>query len=172
MTARIRQILVKEVVSLFDLKPGVVEDADDDMTTGLDDIRLTSNNSNIDPQQQKKQEYGYPKEELNSAVGYTAQMLDLIVRYLGIKLPFELYRKGIHIYIHSIPHSSLYPNQSKKPLFLEDDKNFRKFLTGVSMLNYDIAYLCYTQGAHIPLSQVANTLQNLMICCNAPSLGL
>lgn len=61
---------------------------------------------------------------------------------------------------------------SKMPLFLEDDKNFRRFLIGVSMLNYNIAYLCFTQGIHVPLSQVANTLQNLMACCKAPGLGL
>ncbi|ORZ14774.1 UV radiation resistance protein and autophagy-related subunit 14-domain-containing protein [Absidia repens] len=153
MTVRTRQILVKEAASLFDLKPGVVEDADDDD----DDPNISS---------------GYPKDELNSAIGYTSQMLDLIVRYLGIKLPFCLFRKDIYTYIRSIPHSRLYQNQSKMPLYLENDKNFRRFLIGVSMLNYNIVYLCYTQGVHIPLSQVANTLQNLLACCNAPGLGL
>ncbi|CAO3590941.1 unnamed protein product [Absidia cylindrospora] len=252
MTVRTRQILVKEAASLFDLKPGVVEDADDDdpsissvgmnsddvhkqqqylSTTVSTDTRSnstseendnvtdpatnsthvrprrlshvaddTTNNSNLQSStlaftksnrvSEKAQSYEdlyicgvtlparlidvsrYPKDELNSAIGYTSQMLDLIVRYLGIKLPFCLFRKDIYTYIRSIPHSRLYQNQSKMPLFLENDKNFRRFLIGISMLNYNIVYLCYTQGVHIPLSQVANTLQNLLACCNAPGLGL
>ncbi|KAI8329501.1 UV radiation resistance protein/autophagy-related protein 14 [Chlamydoabsidia padenii] len=161
MTARTRQILVKEAASLFDLKLGVVEDGDDDGT------HHTFPRLNTD-----LVEDSYPKEELNSAIGYTSQMLDLIVRYLGIKLPFCIFRKDIYTYIRSIPHSRLYPNQSKMPLFLEDEKHFKRFLIGISMLNYNIVYLCYTQGIQIPLSQVANTLQNLMACCDAPGLGL
>ncbi|KAI9307887.1 UV radiation resistance protein/autophagy-related protein 14 [Cunninghamella echinulata] len=153
MTARTRQILVKEVVSLFDLKPGVVE-----VDEGDGSIRTAINR--------------YPKDELNSAIGYTTQMLELIVGYLGIKLPFTIFRKDLRLYIRSIPHSRLYQSQSKMPLFLDDDKNFRKFLIGISMLNYDIAYLCYTQGVDIPLSQVANALQNILACCNSPQLGL
>ncbi|KAG2223582.1 hypothetical protein INT45_001664 [Circinella minor] len=57
------------------------------------------------------------------------------------------------------------------PLFL-DDKNLRRFTIGMAMLNYDIAYLCHTQGIEIPLSQVTNALQALMACCRSPRLGL
>ncbi|CAO3651012.1 unnamed protein product [Cunninghamella echinulata] len=231
MTARTRQILVKEVVSLFDLKPGVVEVDEDDgsiRTAINNNNNNNSNNNNNDPiisrsQDQRiyssdniasihndhpplqhsimpftrpiqnfeqRRQYEdlyicgvtlptrlidvsrYPKDELNSAIGYTTQMLELIVSYLGIKLPFTIFRKDLRLYIRSIPHSRLYQSQSKMPLFLDDDKNFRKFLIGISMLNYDIAYLCYTQGVDIPLSQVANALQNILACCNSPQLGL
>lgn len=117
---------------------------------------------------------------------------------LGCTLPWDQttvlsFQKGyihlhtLHTALKNIPlpkvrYSSLVLHPSKKvltmtgiskmPLFLEDDKNFRRFLIGVSMLNYNIVYLCFTQGIHIPLSQVANTLQNLMAGCNAPGLGL
>ncbi|CAO3652588.1 unnamed protein product [Cunninghamella blakesleeana] len=235
-----RQILVKEVVSLFDLKPGVVEvdEGDTIIRTALnrnDDSMIinhshhniigiarsqdqrtyssdnlasihnannsnNSNNSNLQhsimpftrPIQtlEQKRQYEdlyicgvslparlidvsrYPKDELNSAIGYTVQMLELIVQYLGIKLPFTIFRKDLRLYIRSIPHSRIYQNQSKMPLFLDNDKSFRRFLIGITMLNYDIAYLCYTQGVDIPLSQVANALQNIMACCNSPQLGL
>ncbi|KAI8877928.1 hypothetical protein K501DRAFT_277979 [Backusella circina FSU 941] len=59
------------------------------------------------------------------------------------------------------------------PLFLdEEDKNFKRFTIGMAMLNYNIAYLCHTQGVEIPLSQVTNTLQSLMACCRAHELGI
>lgn len=61
----------------------------------------------------------------------------------------------------------------KFPLFLEDDdKNFKKFIHGIAMLNYDIVYICHTQGIQIPINQVANTLQGLITICRAPGLGM
>ncbi|KAJ3117575.1 hypothetical protein HK100_000796 [Physocladia obscura] len=45
------------------------------------------------------------------------------------------------------------------------------FTIGLAMLNYDIVYLCWTQGVSIPLHQAANTLENLAACCRAPKLG-
>lgn len=61
----------------------------------------------------------------------------------------------------------------KLPLFLEDDeKNFKKFVHGIAMLNYDIAYVCSTQGLHVPNCQVANTLQSLISISRAPGLGM
>ncbi|RUP43376.1 hypothetical protein BC936DRAFT_137270 [Jimgerdemannia flammicorona] len=50
---------------------------------------------------------------------------------------------------------------SKQPLFL-DEQNGKAFTIGLAMLNYDIAYLCQTQGVDVPLNCVANTLQNLL----------
>lgn len=40
------------------------------------------------------------------------------------------------------------------------------------MLNYNIAYICHTQGIKIPVNQVADTLQGLMAICRAPGLGI
>lgn len=58
-------------------------------------------------------------------------------------------------------------------MFLEeDDKNFKKFIHGMAMLNYSIAYICHTQGVKIPVNQTANTLQGLMAICRAPGLGM
>jgi hypothetical protein len=54
----------------------------------------------------------------------------------------------------------------------DDDKNFKKFIHGMAMLNYNIAYICHTQGVKIPLNQIANTLQGLMAICRAPGLGM
>ena len=45
----------------------------------------------------------YKKEELNAPIGLVVQMLNLVVRYLGIKLPFMIFQKGIQHYIRMIP---------------------------------------------------------------------
>ncbi|KAI8078023.1 UV radiation resistance protein and autophagy-related subunit 14-domain-containing protein [Gilbertella persicaria] len=148
MTVGTRRILVKEVTSLFELKPGVVEES------------------------QALQKY--PKEELNAPIGLVIHMLGLVVRYLGIKLPFMIFQKGIQHYIRMIPpNTQIWSSTRKFPLFLEeDDKNFKRFVVGMAMLNYNLAYLCHTQGVKIPVSQVVNTLQSLMACCRAPGLGM
>ncbi|KAI8987459.1 UV radiation resistance protein/autophagy-related protein 14 [Mycotypha africana] len=176
MTVGTRRILVKEVTSLFELKPGVIEEAD-----------LVASGMTLPQQQQHPVSKGtveneieappfkYPKEELNAPVGLVIHMLGLIVRYLGIKLPFLIFHKETRPYIRMIPPNTpqLWDNYNKMPLFLEeDDKNFKRFVIGMAMLNYNLAYLCYTQNVKIPLSQVANTLQSLMACCRAPNLGL
>ncbi|KAI8637164.1 UV radiation resistance protein/autophagy-related protein 14 [Parasitella parasitica] len=157
MTIGTRRILVKEATSLFELKPGVVEEPE---ISGL----AASNAASI---------AAYPKEELNAPVGLVVHMLGLIVRYLGIKLPFLIMQKGTRPYIRTIKGSiQLWHSDRKMPLFLEDDdKNFKKFVNGMAMLNYNLAYLCYTQNVKIPVSQTANTLQSLMACCQASDLG-
>lgn len=47
----------------------------------------------------------YPKEELNAPIGLVVHMLGLIVRYLGIKLPFLIMQKGTRPYIRTIKGS-------------------------------------------------------------------
>ena len=39
------------------------------------------------------------------------------------------------------------------------------------MLNYNVAYLCHTQGIEIPYHKVPHTLHNLFLCCYASNLG-
>lgn len=45
------------------------------------------------------------------------------------------------------------------------------FTVGLAHLNYNIAYLCHSQGVHITLAKAPNTLENLLACCNSPNLG-
>ncbi|KAG2233141.1 hypothetical protein INT48_001634 [Thamnidium elegans] len=167
MTVGTRRILVKETMSLFELKPGVIEEAESTsfLHEGKEDLYIcgvTLPTRLIDVSK-------CPKEELNAPIGLVIHMLGLIVRYLGIKLPFEIIRRGIKPYIRA-------PNKQhvrKFPLFLEeDDKNFKKFIHGMSMLNYNIVYICHTQGVKIPSTDIANTLQCLMSICSAPKLGM
>ncbi|KAI9275630.1 UV radiation resistance protein and autophagy-related subunit 14-domain-containing protein [Phascolomyces articulosus] len=220
MTVAARRVLVQEIVSLFEFKPGVVEDSPAITIEPSRTISSSSSSSSThtnatimsptlpfaqrdrslslhrhhhpsthpqqhNPQQQQQAEdlyicgvtlparvidvSKYSKEELNAAIGHLIHMLGLIIRYLGVKLPFPIYYKTMYPYIRSTIAKQR--NSSKMPLFL-DDKNLRRFTIGMAMLNYDIAYLCHTQGVEIPLSQVTNALQALMACCRSQRLGL
>ncbi|KAI7899632.1 UV radiation resistance protein and autophagy-related subunit 14-domain-containing protein [Cokeromyces recurvatus] len=192
MTVGTRRILVKEVSSLFELKPGVVEEP---VSLPMPSSSLQAEELLPPFSQPTTMQIGnkedlyicgvtlptrlidvtkYPKEELNAPIGLVIHMLGLVVRYLGIKMPFIIIQKGLRHYIRMVaPNRQLWHNYRKMPLFLEeDDKNFKKFVIGMAMLNYNLAYICYTQGVKIPVSQVANTLQSLMACCCAPNLGI
>jgi len=61
-------------------------------------------------------------------------------------------------------------NSKRTPLFLTDE-NLEGFTVGMAMLNYNIAYLCHTQGIEIPYLKVPHTLHNLFLCCHASNLG-
>ncbi|CAG8558085.1 5754_t:CDS:2 [Ambispora gerdemannii] len=109
-----------------------------------------------------------PQEEINTAVGHVIHMLGLIAHYLGVKLPFFMTRDK-----NSNPHAhGTLPGvqKSKRPLFLTD-QNLEYFTYGMAMLNYNIAYLCHSQGVDIPFNKVPYTLQNLYLCCNSVNLG-
>ncbi|KAI8382471.1 UV radiation resistance protein and autophagy-related subunit 14-domain-containing protein [Blakeslea trispora] len=186
MTVGTRRILVNEVSSLFELKPGVVEEVEHQAPTMTSSIELPPfSQPTAVPIEGKDDLYicgvtlstrlidvsKYRKEELNAPIGLVVHMLNLIIRYLGIKLPFMIFQKGVQYYIRMIPLNPQKWSSAKKfPLFL--DKNFKRFVVGMAMLNYNLAYLCHTQGVEIPLSQIANTLQSLMACCRSPHLGI
>ncbi|CAG8464196.1 25837_t:CDS:2 [Dentiscutata erythropus] len=179
--AHSRKVLIGELVSLFDLKRipiqenhkirengGISENghkstngfSDDDCEHAIASITLP-----------KKAHYINRKEseitKINTAVGHVMHMIGLIAYYLGIKLPFLVINKGHKSFakgsIHGIPIS-------KRPLYLAD-RNSEDFTIGMAMLNYNIAYLCHTQGVDIPYPRVSHTLQNLFLCCQAANLG-
>ncbi|KAL0091263.1 UV radiation resistance protein/autophagy-related protein 14 [Phycomyces blakesleeanus] len=157
LTAAARRVLVNEITTLFEFKPGVVVVAEPLQPLSRQPVAELVDSST------------YSKEELNAAIGHVIHILGLIVHYLGVKLPFVFFHKGISPYIRSASIRSR--QQSRMPLFL-DNKNLKRFTIGMAMLNYDIGYLCHTQGVDIPLHQIPNTLQGLMACCQSSGLGV
>ncbi|KNC99022.1 uncharacterized protein SPPG_05972 [Spizellomyces punctatus DAOM BR117] len=117
--------------------------------------------------------FGYslssPHERFNAGLGYVIHMTILLSHYLHVTLPFQIVNKGARSFAQAayVDSSSEF---SHLPLYLSDN-NVEAFTVGLSMLNYNIAYLCYTQGVDIPIYQVHNTLENLALCCQAPDLG-
>jgi hypothetical protein len=51
------------------------------------------------------------------------------------------------------------------------EKTIEEFLTGLSMLYYDIIYLCYTQGVKLQEENILNILENIYKCTKSPFLG-
>ncbi|TPX35250.1 hypothetical protein SmJEL517_g02258 [Synchytrium microbalum] len=102
------------------------------------------------------------QERFNAAIGYIIHMTIILAQYLTITLPYELVNKGRDSYAQS-HHPGL---SAQKPLFYTPE-NVEEFTQGLAMLNFDIAYLCFTQGKLIPLDEVPQTLKNLAECCEA-----
>jgi hypothetical protein len=93
-------------------------------------------------------------------------MTRLVACYLGVKLPFETFLKKSQYYIHA----AMTAGAKRAPLYLTEG-NLMPFTVGLAHLNYNIAYLCHSQGVHITLAKAPNTLENLLACCNSPNLG-
>ncbi|KAF9974070.1 hypothetical protein BGZ73_002659 [Actinomortierella ambigua] len=108
----------------------------------------------------------YDRDEINTSIGNVIHMSTLIACYLGVKLPFLTYLRSFVYHIHP----SLSASSRRTPLNLSET-NLESFAMGLAMLNYNIAYLCYSQGVTIPLKKAPNTLENLLACCQSPDLG-
>ncbi|KAF9905660.1 hypothetical protein EC991_001490 [Linnemannia zychae] len=108
----------------------------------------------------------YDRDEINTTIENVIHMTRLVACYLGVKLPFETFLKKSQYYIHA----SMTAGAKRAPLYLTES-NLMPFTVGLAHLNYNIAYLCHSQGVHITLAKAPNTLENLLACCNSPNLG-
>ncbi|KAG0208447.1 hypothetical protein BGX28_000585 [Mortierella sp. GBA30] len=108
----------------------------------------------------------YDRDEINTTIESVIHMMTLVACYLGIKLPFDTVLRHSRYYIQA----AFTAGSKRAPLFLSED-NILLFASGLAHLNYNIAYLCHSQGVHITLANAANTLENLLACCQAPNLG-
>ncbi|ORZ04810.1 hypothetical protein BCR41DRAFT_281880, partial [Lobosporangium transversale] len=108
----------------------------------------------------------YDRDAINTTIENVIHMMTLVTCYLGIKLPYDTFTRQSRYYIQAATTAG----SKRTPLFLSEN-NLMLFAAGLGYLNYNIAYLCHSQGIHIPLENVANTLENLLACCEAPNLG-
>ncbi|KAF9203748.1 hypothetical protein BGZ49_006082 [Haplosporangium sp. Z 27] len=194
-----RRVLVAELVTLFDLKyvperrSAEYKDLSQSTisnTTTLVGITPGSPNSNEGRRKTKNRvrdyleedswnEYlivgralptgyfeNYDRDEINTTIENVIHMMKLVACYLGIKLPFDICIRQPGYYIQP----ALTSCSKRAPLFLSDS-NISSFTAGLAYLNYNIAYLCHSQGVHVSLGNAANTLENLLACCKAPNLG-
>ncbi|KAI9240326.1 MAG: hypothetical protein BYD32DRAFT_360604, partial [Podila humilis] len=108
----------------------------------------------------------YDTDEINTTIENVIHMMTLVACYLGIKLPFDTFTRSSKYYIQA----AFTAGSKRAPLFLSEN-NIIAFAAGLGHLNYNIAYLCHSQGVHITLANATNTLENLLACCEAPNLG-
>ncbi|KAF9429075.1 hypothetical protein BGZ76_001856 [Entomortierella beljakovae] len=106
------------------------------------------------------------QDEINTTIENVIHMMKLVACYLGIKLPFNIFLKDSRYYVQTA-----FSMSSKRfPIFLTGS-NINQFAVGLGGLNYNIAYLCHSQGVHITSPNATNTLENLLACCQATNLG-
>ncbi|ORX43247.1 hypothetical protein BCR36DRAFT_406809 [Piromyces finnis] len=110
--------------------------------------------------------WNYSHEYINTTLEYIIQYVILLSYYLDIKLPFSLHYQGIRSYVEC----HLYNCICYLPLCYSE-KTIEEFLTGLSMLFYDIVYLCHTQGVDVKENDVLNILKNIYKCSKSPFLG-
>ncbi|KAF9302364.1 hypothetical protein BGZ74_005457 [Mortierella antarctica] len=108
----------------------------------------------------------YDTDEINTTIENVIHMMTLVACYLGIKLPFDTFTRSSKYYIQA----AFTAGSKRAPLFLSES-NIIAFAAGLGHLNYNIAFLCHSQGVHITLANATNTLENLLACCEAPNLG-
>ncbi|KAJ3162829.1 hypothetical protein HDU86_003803 [Geranomyces michiganensis] len=116
--------------------------------------------------------FGYamnvPRERFNAAIGHTAHLCVLLFHYLHVSMPYLLASCGDRSYAR-VSHEDD-SEASRRPLYLTDT-NADAFIVGLAMLNYNVAFLCHSQGVIVPIYEVPNTLENLVACCQSPDLG-
>ncbi|KAJ3217003.1 hypothetical protein HDU67_008648 [Dinochytrium kinnereticum] len=111
-------------------------------------------------------------------MGHIIQLTILMTHYLGVRVPFELVNKGAKSVAKGnsdcLPRIEGFSSGyefSQMPLYLTDS-NIDAFTAGLAMLNFDIAFICYSQGVIIPIHNIPNTLENLALCCRASCIQL
>ncbi|KAI9000022.1 UV radiation resistance protein and autophagy-related subunit 14-domain-containing protein [Gaertneriomyces semiglobifer] len=111
----------------------------------------------------------YPKEKFNAALGHIVHMTILFSHYLDVQLPFRVCLRGNKSYAEAHYLDSGPDGNREMPLYLTDS-NTEVFVYALAMLNYDIAYLCWTVGVDVQLHKVVNTLENLLKCCQTTAI--
>ncbi|KAF8475562.1 UV radiation resistance protein and autophagy-related subunit 14-domain-containing protein [Kalaharituber pfeilii] len=97
----------------------------------------------------------HPPILTTTTFGHLCNLLMLISDYCGIKLPYEIVLPGKHSQYPSIktPNNPLsrlvHLDSPLTDLFRENSNDYTLFLEGASMLAYNIAWLCLTQGMEI-----------------------
>lgn len=99
-------------------------------------------------------------KKVNAFIGYVTQLTILISRYLNIILPFRLS-------FAARPSVKMEPSGFRSLVL--DDGNSEYFVISLALLNYDIGYLCASQGVFI--NDIQDTLKNLALLCEAEDLG-
>jgi hypothetical protein len=108
----------------------------------------------------------YRPENINGSIQCIIQYVILLSRYLDVKLPFSLHYQGEGSYVECHFYKcTCYVSLHYSKKIIEE------FLTGLSMLCYDIIYLCYTQNVILQEKNILNILECIYKCIKSPDLG-
>lgn len=140
-----RRKLVRELLLMFRLR----------RVEGISDLRIVNVTFSF-------LDINTPTDKFNAGVGYIIHFTNLLAGYLDVHLPFDIPLNGAKTCVKYC--NLVYPLHCT-------DLNKNEFIVALSLLNYNIAYLCFTQSVFIALDRVHETLNNLAECCQSSQLG-
>ncbi|KAJ2656380.1 hypothetical protein IWW48_005057 [Coemansia sp. RSA 1200] len=99
----------------------------------------------------------YPSDYINACVGHCIHIFSVLSHYFHIDLPFYISKRGSGLYIR--------PNWREVDVAEAElsirDNNHASFIVGLSMLFFDVAYLCHRQGVRVHTEQITDVIENL-----------
>ncbi|KAJ1907182.1 hypothetical protein LPJ81_000923 [Coemansia sp. IMI 209127] len=99
----------------------------------------------------------YPSDYINACVGHCIHILSVLSHYFHTDLPFYISKRGSSLFIR--------PNWREVEIGEAElsirDSNHASFIVGLSMLFFDIAYLCHRQGVRVHVEQTTDAIENL-----------
>ncbi|KAJ2081482.1 hypothetical protein H4R24_002307 [Coemansia sp. RSA 988] len=99
----------------------------------------------------------YPNEYINACVSHCIHVFSVLTHYFHLRLPFHILKRGSSLFIR--PNWRLV-DVDEAALSI-DDSNRASFIVGLSMLLYDVAFMCHRQGVRIPIEQITDVVENL-----------
>ncbi|KAJ2820334.1 hypothetical protein GGI24_004517 [Coemansia furcata] len=99
----------------------------------------------------------YPNDYINACVGHCIHIFSILAHYLHLELPFHISKRGSSLYIRANWRDV---DVGEAALSIGDG-NRASFVVGLSMLFFDIAYLCHRQGVRVLAEHVTDAVDNM-----------
>ncbi|KAJ2910976.1 hypothetical protein GGI21_000318 [Coemansia aciculifera] len=99
----------------------------------------------------------YPNDYINACVGHCIHIFSVLAHYLHLDLPFHISKRGSSLYIRANWREV---DVGEAALSI-GDSNTASFVVGLSMLFFDIAYLCYRQGVQVVVECITDAVDNM-----------
>ncbi|KAJ2413762.1 hypothetical protein GGI10_002843 [Coemansia sp. RSA 2530] len=99
----------------------------------------------------------YPNDYINACVGHCIHIFSVLAHYLHLDLPFHISKRGSSLYIRANWRDV---DVGEAALSI-GDSNTASFVVGLSMLFFDIAYLCHRQGVRVVAERITDAVDNM-----------
>ncbi|KAJ1814824.1 hypothetical protein LPJ75_002609, partial [Coemansia sp. RSA 2598] len=101
----------------------------------------------------------YPREYIDACVGHCVHVFSVLAYYCHVSLPFRVVKRGAQLLIR--PHWRA-ADAGEAPLSAADSE-LPAFIVGLSMLFYNISYLCHCRGVDLPSDRATLAVENLRL---------
>ncbi|KAJ2000247.1 hypothetical protein GGI04_002927 [Coemansia thaxteri] len=99
----------------------------------------------------------YPNDYINACVGHCIHIFSVLAHYLHLDLPFHILKRGPSLFIRANWRDV---DVGESALSISDN-SVASFVVGLSMLFFDIAYLCHRQGVRVLVEHITDAVDNM-----------